>query len=72
LADAVATRQLSSSSTAPAEARAFLTATLLSWEHRASLPEVHIILSELVTNAVKYAADGEIGMRLELRHDRSA
>jgi anti-sigma regulatory factor (Ser/Thr protein kinase) len=66
--DAVATRQLRSALAAPSEARTFLKATLLSWGRRTALPESEVVVSELVTNAVRYAG-GDLEIRLELRDD---
>jgi anti-sigma regulatory factor (Ser/Thr protein kinase) len=66
--EAAAQRRLDASSDAPGEARTFVMATLFNWGRRTAIPEVQVVASELVTNAVMHAG-GEIEMRLQLHND---
>jgi hypothetical protein len=52
----------------PRDARAFVMATLFLWGRPAAVPDVQLIASELVTNAVSHA-HGTVGVCLELDTD---
>ena len=54
---------------APRAARQFVTATLFGWGRRPAIPLVHIVVSELVANAVIYAPGGPIAVDLHLEGD---
>jgi anti-sigma regulatory factor (Ser/Thr protein kinase) len=60
------TIRLDSTPEAPREARLFVLATLLHWNHRDAAPLVSLVATELVTNAVVHTPRGPIDLSLLL------
>jgi anti-sigma regulatory factor (Ser/Thr protein kinase) len=60
---------LPNSVTAPALARGFVSSTLSSWAVGDAFADVPLLVSELVTNAVRHA-EGDVALSLRLEPDR--
>ena len=60
---------LPNSVTAPALARGFVSSTLSSWQVSDAFADVPLLVSELVTNAVRHA-QGDVALSLRLEPDR--
>ena len=60
---------LPNSAIAPALARGFVSSTLSSWAVGDAFADVPLLVSELVTNAVRHA-DGDVALSLRLESDR--